>query len=111
MNEADQRPERAVYFGIVVVNGREYPRLIYDELIKVERKRLVYCTRLDTLAGGDRMIVTPLADLMLVYERLKARSKLPPEDRGVPPKKADKGEQGVKHDVDWPLPTIRPKPA
>jgi len=33
------------------------------------------------------MINAPLDDLMKVYRRLKERGKLPPEDRGVKPKK------------------------
>jgi len=81
-----------VFFGVVRHHGREEPRRFFEIVPpcysdKARLRELVYCTRLDILLNGDGMINAPLDDLMKVYRRLKERGKLPPEDRGVKPKK------------------------
>jgi hypothetical protein len=74
-----------VYFGVIRNHGVETPRLFYErvppDLLK-KGSRLVYCTRLDTLPAGDRLVSQSLARLFEVYQRLRDAGRLPVENRG-----------------------------
>jgi hypothetical protein len=75
----------AVYFAVVKWLNREQPQLFYDIIPPVLLTRgspLHYCTRIDTLPDGDKLIATPLWKLMAVYRAMKKAGKLPAENRG-----------------------------
>jgi hypothetical protein len=79
----------AVYFAVVKWLNRERPQRFHDLVPPGLTKRgspLVYCTRLDTLPDGDRLIQTPLWKLMVTYRAMKKAGKLPPENRGPKPR-------------------------
>ena len=77
--------ERACFFTVERIQGREVPHLYWDELPhRRPIRNLVYVVRLDQLPNGSLMIHRPLKDLYSVYQHLQRRGKLPP--RWEPPK-------------------------
>ena len=87
--EKNARGTEPVFFGVIRRNGVESPRLFYDivpsELLR-KNSPLIYCTRLDTMPSGDRLITESLDRLFVVWLHLRKVNKLPPEDRGKKPK-------------------------
>jgi hypothetical protein len=86
-------------------NGRESPALYFDflpadltrKLPRDERPVIIYGLRLDRLPEGERLAAMPLADLYALYQRLKARNKLPPQNFVDPPAKKDAARALIGH--------------
>jgi hypothetical protein len=76
--------DRAAYFVVQRLYGREVPAIYWDELPKAPLRALVYIQRLDLFPNGAQLVKASLADLFAVYQMLKRKGKLPP--RWEPPK-------------------------
>jgi hypothetical protein len=79
--------DRAAYFVVQRLYGREVPAIYWDELPKAPLRALGYVVRLDTFPNGAQLVKASIADLFAVYQMLKLKGKLPPQWEPPKPKR------------------------
>ena len=77
--------DRAAYFTVERIMGREVPVIYWDELPRAPIRNLVYIVRLDSFPNSAQLCEASLEQLFAVFCHLRNRGKLPP--RWEPPKK------------------------